>query len=288
MNYSSLEDAYGLLGNNGIAEANRQAKKEERRKAKRCKGPQLTFLDPSKGPLLDPDRQQMERTPIIPPMNPATGLREHTPVTAPQGSLEPFASREQQDDPVRQRQFELQQRTDDDEEGDEVRNTLPSPKQLVNVQPSSSFFGKDPTADEPFSNYQPDAKNYLMEPSFSSVFNGKPVEGNTPPEGSPATLPIPSVRDVWKPLTPGGANTSYFDTLPRPGGQYPKPLGLSNESLSRKIDTIMERLDFMNKGPSPEQNQTDILLFVSSGIFILFMMDLLVRKGTTTRFLTGL
>jgi hypothetical protein len=50
----------------------------------------------------------------------------------------------------------------------------------------------------------------------------------------------------------------------------------------------MERLEMMNKGPTAEQNQTDILLFVSSGIFILFMMDLLVRKGTTTRFLTGL
>jgi len=286
MNYSSLEDAYGPA--TSIGEANRQAKKEERRKAKRCKGPQLTFLDPSSGPLLDPDRQQMERTPIIPPMNPAIGLREHAPVTAPQGSLEPFQTQAQQDDPVRQRQFDLQQRTDDDEEGDEVRNTLPSPAQIMSVQPSSGFFGKDPTVDEPFSNYQPDAKNYLMEPSFSSVFHGKPVQGNTPAEGSPATLPIPSVRDVWKPLTPGGANTSYFDSLPRPGGQYPKPLGLSNESLSRKIDTIMERLDFLNKGPSPEQNQTDILLFVSSGIFILFMMDLLVRKGTTTRFLTGL
>lgn len=285
MNYSSLEDAYGPA--TSIGEANRQAKKEERRKAKRCKGPQLTFLEPSTGPLVDPDRQQVVRTPIIPPMNPAIGLREHTPVTAPQGSLEPFTSRDQQDDPVRQRQFELQQRTDGDEEGDEVRNTLPSPKQIMGVQPSSSFFGKDPT-EESFSNYQPDAKSFLMEPSFSSVFHGKPVEGNTPPEGSPATLPIPSVRDVWKPLTPGGANTSYFESLPRPGGQYPKPIGMSNESLSRKIDTIMERLDFLNKGPSPEQNQTDILLFVSSGIFILFMMDLLVRKGTTTRFLTGL
>jgi len=285
MNYSSLEDAYGANG--GIADANRQAKRDERRKAKRCKGPQLTFLEPSSGPLLDPDRQQMERTPIIPPMNPAIGLREHTPVTAPQGSMEPFTARERQDSAEDQRRFDLQQRTDGDEEGDEVRATLPSPKQIMSVQPSSSFFGKDPT-EESFSNYQPDAKNYLMEPSFSSVFNGKPVEGNTPAEGSPATLPIPSVRDVWKPLTPGGANTSYFDSLPRPGGQYPKPLGLSNESLSRKIDTIMERLEFMNRGPSPEQNQTDILLFVSSGIFILFMMDLLVRKGSTTRFLTGL
>jgi len=61
--------------------------------------------------------------------------------------------------------------------------------------------------------------------------------------------------------------------------------GVSQQSLSRKIDTIMERLDLMNKGPTPEQNQTDILLFVSSGIFVLFMMDLLVRKGASMKFL---
>ena len=314
MNYCSLDDAYGVPGSSssssGIAEAGRQARKEERKKAKRCKGPPLAFMelggqDPQRPyeqpPALDPDRQAQGRLPLKPAMNNRIGMREHVPVTAPDGEAEPFTVQGQttttgpvgsvEDNLADQRKYEyLEQRTDDDEEGDKERNTLPSPKQIMGVLPSSSsFFGKDPSIDEPFSNYQPDAKNYLMEPNFMAAFNKYTGNTATTVTGSPAVLPIPSVRDVWKPLTPGGANTAYFESLPRPGGRYPVSKdGNSHESLSRKIDTIMERLDLMNKGPTAEQNQTDILLFVSSGIFILFMMDLLVRKGTTTRFLTGL
>ena len=66
----------------------------------------------------------------------------------------------------------------------------------------------------------------------------------------------------------------------------PKQTGLSHETLSRKIDGIMTRLEELTKKSTPEQTQTDILLFVSSGIFVLFMMDLLVRKGSSMRFLS--
>jgi hypothetical protein len=157
-----------------------------------------------------------------------------------------------------------------------------------------SFFGRDP--DEGFANYVPDAKNYLMEPSFTSAF-----DQNLLGKAGSGALPVPSVRDVWKPLIPSlassmlpanlpGANTSFYEKLPKPSGpgdkgSYDKE---SHESLSRKIDGIMSRLDSMSKTTSPEQAQTDILLFVSSGIFILFMMDLLVRKGSSLKFLRGL
>ena len=46
----------------------------------------------------------------------------------------------------------------------------------------------------------------------------------------------------------------------------------------------MSRLDDIQRGNTPEQAQTDILLFVSSGIFVLFLMDLAVRKGGSMRF----
>ena len=65
----------------------------------------------------------------------------------------------------------------------------------------------------------------------------------------------------------------------------PKQSGLSYETLSRKIDGVMSRIEELTKKSTPEQTQTDILLFVSSGIFVLFMMDLIVRKGSSIRFL---
>jgi hypothetical protein len=103
-----------------------------------------------------------------------------------------------------------------------------------------------------------------------------------------AGLPTPSVRDVWKPLTPAGANTAFFNALPKPGGTYQKEKPHDEETLSKKIDGIMSRLNAMDRRASPEQTQTDILLFVSSGVFVLFMMDLLVRKGSSLKFLGGL
>jgi len=35
---------------------------------------------------------------------------------------------------------------------------------------------------------------------------------------------------------------------------------------------------------SPENIASELLMFISSGIFVLFMMDLLVKKGSTLRF----
>jgi hypothetical protein len=286
MNYCSLDDAFGSPGCSG-GEAGRAARKEEKRKAKRCKGPPLTFLDPSK----DPDRQNCDRLPEVPALNSDTGMREHAPVTAMQGENEPFTDMDTGIEKTLQEQtkFSYITRTDNDPVGDAQRNQRPSPQSVMASGPGS-FFGKDPSIDG-FADYVPDAKNYLMEPSFTSAF-GQNLLGKA---GSGA-LPVPSVRDVWKPLIPSlassmlpanlpGANTSFYETLPKPGGTYDKE---SHESLSRKIDGIMSRLDAMSKTASPEQTQTDILLFVSSGIFILFMMDLLVRKGSSLKFLKGL
>jgi hypothetical protein len=190
-----------------------------------------------------------------------------------------FEKAENNDDAIiaHQRRFEWMTRTDDDPIGDKERSTLPNPANLT-VGTSTSFFGKDP--EEGFANYVPDAKNYLMEPSFSSAFTLTPGG-----KAGSAALPVPSVRDYWKPPAFGGTSTSFFNKLPDPGGSTPKHTGLSYETLSRKIDNVMSRLDEMNKRSTPEQTQTDILLFVSSGIFVLFMMDLLVRKGSSIRFL---
>ena len=294
MNYCSLQDAFGSPGCDGAIGGGKEARKEERRKAKRCKGPAATFLD-----LKDPDRQGQNKLPDVPPLNKDTGLREHTPVDAMQGELEPFQGScesqsmrndinavhkfekaENDDEAIiaHQRRFEFMTRTDDDPEGDKQRAQRPNPASLT-IGTSGSFFGKDP--EEGFANYVPDAKNYLMEPSFTSAFNLTPGG-----QAGSAALPVPSVRDVWKPPAFAGTNTSFFERLPSPGGATPKQSGLSHETLSRKIDGIMNRLEELTKKSTPEQTQTDILLFVSSGIFVLFMMDLLVRKGSSMRFLS--
>jgi hypothetical protein len=311
MNYCSLEDAFNMApGCNQTDSSAREARREERRRAKKCKGPALTYLESK-----DPDRQSLERPKDIPPMSSAsTGLKGHVPADAPLG-MEPFqdvnviGSRSDgdiQEEILRQNLASYFPRTDDDPAGDRQRSTLPTPAMLAQALPSKSpakksFFGADP-GDDSFADYMPDAKNYLMEPSFTTAFKSL-----NPGTLSKSVLPVPSVRDVWKPLTPTGIDTAFFKKLPPPGGEYTPSDGypyapapgeanrggnaddyMSYKTMYRKMDAILSRLDELQRGPNPEQSQKEILLFVSSGIFVLFMMDLLVRKGSSLRFLRGL
>ena len=304
MNYCSLEDAFQLAPGCRDEDGSKAARREERKKVRRCKGPAQTFLQSGEGVSSDhkdPDRQSLERPKNIPAMNSrGTGLRAHVPADAPLG-MEPFQdvtgvgdagsgmgiAHEVSD----QRFQELLPRTDGDPGLDASLTTRPTPEALTQAMSSSgkkkSFFGADP-ADDSFADYQPDAKNYLMEPTFTSAF-----QHLNPGTTSSGALPVPSVRDIWKPLTMTGVDTSYLKQLPPPGGEYVRTNGRESadpgyQSMSRKMDTILARLDDLQRGPNPEQSQKEILLFVTSGVFVLFLMDLLVRKGSSLRFLRGL
>ena len=269
MNYCSLDDAFQITGSApspGCADeyATKAARREERRKARRCKGPQMEFLDLGDK---DPDRQHLNKLPTIPPMNQATGLREHTPVDAPQGELEPFLPR-----------------NDDDPKGDYVRSTLPlnvpGVTQLSQQTGKKKFFGADPDGDT-FADFVPDQKSYRLQPDFMKAFE----EAGVARAGSTTTLPTPSVNMYWKPLTQSGAQTSYFERLPPPGGEYYKEPYTTNENeLMKKMDKLFARLDDMQNS-SPEQVTSELLMFISSGIFVLFLMDLLVKKGSSMKFL---
>jgi hypothetical protein len=273
MNYCALDDAFQTIGgapSPGCTTdyATRAARKEERRKARRCKGPPAAYLDISDK---DPDRQQLNKLPDIPAMNPSTGLREHVPVYAPDGSLEPFVPR-----------------NDDDPKGDWVRSEIPLnvPGTTEAQKPCpgrKKFFGADPDG-EAFADYAPEAPNYQLQPDFLTAFE----QAGVARAGSMASLPNPSVNMYWKPLTKTGAQTSFIERLPPPGGEYYKPPArlngdTSNDDIMKKLDKLWARLDDMNTS-SPEQVTSELLMFISSGIFVLFAMDLLVRKGSTMRF----
>lgn len=274
MNYCALDDAFQIIGNApspGCTQdyATKAARREERRKARRCKGPPAAYLDISDK---DPDRQQLNKLPEIPAMNPATGLREHVPVYAPQGSLEPFVPR-----------------NDDDPKGDFVRSQIPLniPGTTEAQKPcpgKKKFFGADPDGDT-FADYMPEQDDYRLQPDFPKSFE---QIGVNRAGSSNATLPNPSVNMFWKPLTQTGAQTAFYEHLPPPGGQYYTPSqysngDITNNEIMKKLDKLWARLDDMTTS-SPEQITSELLMFISSGIFVLFLMDLLVKKGSTLRF----
>lgn len=270
MNYCALDDAFQTIGitpSPGCTNdyAGRTARKEERRKARRCKGPQANYLDISDK---DPDRQHLNKLPDAPVMNKSTGLRENTSIYSSEGTFEPFLPR-----------------NDNDIIGDQVRSQIPLniPGTTEIQQPTTSrkkFFGADPDGDT-FADYVPDSKDYKLQPDFLNTFDKTGVTK----AGSTSTLPNPSVNMFWKPLTPSGTQTSFIEHLPPPGGQYytNNNSTTSNNEIMKKLDMLWARLDDMNTS-SPEQITSEILMFISSGIFVLFMMDLLVKKGSKIRF----
>jgi hypothetical protein len=316
MEYCSIDDAFPVIGggpaNPGCkgSKAGEVARKEERKKAKRCKGPPLTFLEGSGDmPLVDPDRPALRPLPETPPLNPFTGLIQHAPVDAP--PAEPFQDMTPEPQAEMAASFRSEQPLP---ELQKIYNTLsevgkvPGPnKPLKGKYPSyfganydddgsrkkqtlsnTSLQGADDAVEEGFASFTNvigDDPAYRLSPDFGSAFEGKGVNRASGTD----VLPIPSVKNVWKPLTPTGASTAFFDKLPSPGGDI--PIGQTGstydkEELFRKLDSIYARLDDLETRRG-ENAQTETLLFIMSGIFILFSMDLLVKRTGNVRILNS-
>lgn len=299
MEYCSLDDAFAPIGGGPAStgcrdnKAGSLARREERKKARRCKGPPLSFLEGSGDmPLTDPDRPALIPLPNVPPLNLRTGLTEHAPSGAPLN--EPFQDMSPEPEAEKEASFRSEQ---PQPELQAIYNKMPDLKAIAGPNRAikskyPSYFGAnydtDEGTDEGFANFTNiigDDPGYRLNPDFTSAFAGK---GVSKASGSDV-LPIPSVKNVWKPLTPSGANTSFFDRLPSPGGDI--PIGqvtnpYDKDELFRKLDSIYARLDDLEVRRG-ENAQTETLLFVMSGIFILFSMDLLVKRTGNIRVLNG-
>lgn len=128
---------------------------------------------------------------------------------------------------------------------------------------------------------------------FTGTFTKKDEKGFEKVSGN--TLPTPSIKDTWKPLTPSNNNTAYFNELPTPGGTYPiwnalktEPREIKDELkndkpkkesstdtvLQKKIDELIKRLDALEK-KHKLTNQEEILAFVGTGVFVIFSLSLL-------------
>lgn len=136
---------------------------------------------------------------------------------------------------------------------------LPKKENTMLAKKEKSYFGADPEdTPESFANYTPNVENYQLEPDFLKAFEHAGI-------GRAYDLPKPSTNMYWK--------------------QNPvrREYEISNEDIMKKLDRVWARLDDMNKS-SPEQVTSELLMFISSGIFVIFMMDILVKKGSTMRF----
>ena len=111
---------------------------------------------------------------------------------------------------------------------------------------------------------------------------------------SSSSLPLPSIVDNWKPLSPSKVETSFYETLPAPGGTYPIWNVNQNDIMKResnhieKNDTmpLIKRIEELEKRlqsfeneyrRSKEENKKEILLFVGTGLAMILALNVLSK-----------
>jgi len=278
MDLCSLEDAFpnidtgsvhkSLTGSSGFpyvggtdSKPSREERRAARKRAKKVKGPALTYSDSVAAdiPPTDPDRPAMKRM---------------EPVNSEQDEKDGFAI------PV-----------------------LPKASCLFSDAGTPSYFGKDSDdiADEGFSSFSAvgsDNPNYMLQPDFKTSFDLKGV-GKAGGE-----LPEPNINDTWKPLSHGASYTAYVtDTNKAEPGwsmnaeqrdsrvaskstiQEESPATISaqrkdsgeKDMLIGRINDLVARLENLEKKKS-QDSQTEILMFVGTGVFLLLSFELFTRR----------
>ena len=233
MDYCFLQDVFPNFKNNmdGSTEANisvgctdiksaARARKEQKKKAKKCKDPSLRYLEPEGDmELRDPDR------PFL-PLNKATEIAE---LAAPGATSVP------------------------------------------------AYFGasEEDTKIEGFAAY---ANTIGEDPSYTAMPSSTEIEVKSMlDKSSGGLLSGPSLNDAWKPLAPAGARSSFFEQVDeRKTEPTPRNTTSTDTELSKKIDHIFSRLDQL-EAERRQSTQTEVLLFVGSGLALLLSLDLLSR-----------
>jgi hypothetical protein len=239
MEFASLQDAFPQA----------ETSKEKRRSRKK-EGFQAYELPPT-----DPDRPAMKRMLEIPPV----GKESYADANTENQYLDQSS------------QFAKKSN---------VNNSLPPPRSVIKLESQSdipSFFGAEPFSNPGedtmavFNNHVDHPNGYMLDADFTKSFD-EPGFGKS--AGTP--VPTPELRQRWKPMSADRIDTSFTDT--GKGAQFQ---GLSTEDIQamrNKIDMLMSRIDDLENRAEGANPQLEMLSFIMTGLFLMFVLDLTVRK----------
>lgn len=103
----------------------------------------------------------------------------------------------------------------------------------------------------------------------------------------------PAQNDNWKPTTAAATTTAYTAGVdpkyamkpdvrsrgpPALRNEPPAPQEPSREVMIKKIQELSKRLEDLER-QYPRNNQRELLIFISTGVFILFSFDIAMRSG---------
>lgn len=263
-------------------ESGKIARKEERKKAKACKGPALAFLQSQEQ---DPDRQA-ERPPPPPDASLASkdflqkkalshgdqkdSYADFKPIRI-KGSEDKAILGERVNDVIGQKGSSLPRATS--------AIQVTDPEKTMYGEPVPSYFGKNNDTDSfaDFSKLAGDNPGYQLEGSdFMTAFSGKGVDKAAGGAGSSGE--VPSLENVWKPLAPRGLvpTAATAPTAPTDSGlAYPHDSSFNSEekqTLLRKLDVLFARLEELESKRN-DYAHSEVALFILSGLFLMFGME---------------
>ena len=238
MEFASIEDAFPQI----------EKSKDKRRSRKQKDGFQAYELPPT-----DPDRPAVKRMLEIPPIN--TTPSDEDDVYLDESSK--FAKKMT------------------------VANSLPSPKSLSSLgqdtDQAPSFFGAEPFSNPSedsiaiFNSHTTNQGGYMLDADFTKSFEEKGFG-----KSSGKSLPTPELRQRWKPLSADRIDTAF--TNDSKGYHFE---GLSADdirAMRSKIDTLMARLDDLESRADGANPQLEMLSFIMTGLFLMFVLDVTVKK----------
>jgi len=124
-----------------------------------------------------------------------------------------------------------------------------------------------------------DTNVYTLEPDWTKVFNT-----SSAPDWIKERLPR---KDAEVPLVPSpwldGAATLWRNVPESQGGLNLRGAERAAESrideLQKKLDSMFSKMEDMDAGRT-ESNHLEIILFILGGLFLLLILDLVVKQGT--------
>lgn len=276
MSGCSLTDAFPDITD----KSGKAARKEERKKAKSCGGPALTFLKANDSSIEDSDPDRIAKRPDAPP----TAMVKHK-----ENFLSPSDFR-----PIQEKvgtcpddSSTLIGQHVKDVIGEKSRNSLPRASLISSGTKEEtrgnsygesvpSYFGKSEDDVAGFADFNPalnDNPGYQIAGAGFGSFDKKGLEK----AAGQQLLPTPALNNVWKPLTPGGAQTSFFDAHYGHANSHSKHDDDSfsrdeKQALLKKLDVLFARLDDLENKKN-EYAHTEVSLFILSGLFLLFGLE---------------
>lgn len=128
-----------------------------------------------------------------------------------------------------------------------------------------------------------DSKNekaYMLEPDWTTPFNGNSIPSWIQDRMASKDAEVPLTPAPWLDGSPTLWQKVAYPSATDPMLRQAEVISSDRvDDLQRKIDSMFSKLNDIETTRS-ESNHMEILMFILGGVFLVFLLDLLVKQGT--------